>query len=263
MVARTMPPVSKRSSPTVTPIELGDLSEGRDVELGDLSEGREAKQEGMRLEPGESTRKRTRPETPTPPNSRPCQLVSSVLRPSWNFSRSGLSSTAPCQLKHRDWSWIQLLSHQQVWNSFVPQRRQNQTTAARRAQPHMGGSEYASSEHLGSRPLSKTIIHTPASIPRPHSIIPNMSPMAQTTPHVTEPSQATNPKPAVTPPSHKPKRSLGNDEGDNTGRKAAGKAQKDNNSSMMERGRSIDAGVWIIVLDNGRLPRCSELAHSD
>ena len=61
-----------------------------------------------------------------------------------------------------------------------------------------------------------------------------MSPTAQTTPHVTKPSQATNPTPAVTPPSHKPKRSLGDDEGDNTGRKAAGKAQKDNNSSMME-----------------------------
>ena len=61
-----------------------------------------------------------------------------------------------------------------------------------------------------------------------------MSPTAQTTPHVTEPSKATKPKPAVTPPSHKPKRSLGNDEEDDTGGKAAGKAQKDNNSSTME-----------------------------
>ena len=61
-----------------------------------------------------------------------------------------------------------------------------------------------------------------------------MSPTAQKTPQVTEPSQATMPKPAVAPPSNKPKRSLGNDEDDNTGGKAAGKAQKDNNSSTME-----------------------------
>ena len=70
----------------------------------------------MRLDPpGASTRKRTRPEMTTPSNSR----LSSVLRPFWDFSQSGLSPTAPFQLKPRDWSWIQFPRHQRVWNSFA------------------------------------------------------------------------------------------------------------------------------------------------
>ena len=62
-----------------------------------------------------------------------------------------------------------------------------------------------------------------------------MPPTAQKTPQVTEPFQATMPKPAVAPLSNKPKCSLGDNEDDNTGGKAAGKAQKDNISSAMLR----------------------------
>ena len=61
-----------------------------------------------------------------------------------------------------------------------------------------------------------------------------MSPTAQKTLQVTEPLQATMPEPAVASPSNKPKRSLGDDEDDNTGGNAVGKAQKDTTASTME-----------------------------
>jgi hypothetical protein len=148
--------------------------------------------------------------------------------------RRRLKNNRPTNLPHLIHRRIGQESHRLPFRIRGAPRRQNQTTGARRVQTHRGGSEHASSGQPGSRSKFKIMIHTPPSILRPRSLIPNMSPTVQKTPQVTEPFQATRPKPAVAPPLTKPKRSLGDDEDDDTGGKAAGKAQKDNNSSTME-----------------------------